>query len=199
LLNIPSDDFVIGFVGRLTADKGLDDLVTAFIALDHQASSSLDFSSLAGNCWLVVAGSLEDGDPLSQATHDIFHSHPRIRLLGWVANSSEIYRGFDVLAFPSYREGLPNVPLEAQLCGVPVVGYAATGTVDAVRNGETGILVPVGDKDSLTKALQTVLSDKQLRHRLSVAAPVWVRNNFDQTKIWSELVTCYRQWLAAVR
>lgn len=199
LLNIPSDDFVIGFVGRLTADKGLDDLVTAFIALDHQATSSLDSSSLAGNCWLVVAGSLEDGDPLSQATHDILHSHPRIRLLGWVANPSEIYRGFDVLAFPSYREGLPNVPLEAQLCGVPVVGYAATGTVDAVRNGETGILVPVGDKSGLEHALRDVLSDEHLRRRLSTAAPLWVKHNFDQTKIWSELVTCYRQWLAAVR
>jgi hypothetical protein len=60
-------------------------------------------------------------------------------------------------------------------------------------------LVPVGDKSGLEHALRDVLSDEHLRRRLSTAAPLWVKHNFDQTKIWSELVTCYRQWLAAVR
>ena len=64
-------------------------------------------------------------------------------------NPTNAYAAMDVLTFPSYREGLPNVPLEAQLCGVPVVAYAATGTVDALLDGVTGELVDVGDRHEL--------------------------------------------------
>lgn len=189
---IPLDAMVIGFVGRLTADKGVDDLVQIFIE-DLQAEPRL--ASIRENLWLVVVGDREPGDPLEARTSTLLAEHPRILHLGWIDHPESIYPSFDILAFPSYREGFPNVPLEAQLCGIPVVGYAATGTVDAVRDGDTGLLVPVGDRQGLATALVTLLADDSLRARLAAEASTWVSNTFDQRQLWSELADAYRRWL----
>ncbi|MFM7870166.1 MAG: glycosyltransferase, partial [Actinomycetota bacterium] len=110
-----------------------------------------------------------------------------------------VYPAFDLLVFPSSREGLPNVPLEAQLCGVPIVGYAATGTVDAVRHGETGVLVPVGDRRGLADAVAGLLIDTERRSRLAEAGRTWVRTTFDRRHVWSELTDLYRRWLGQSR
>lgn len=184
-VDVSTNARVIGFVGRLTANKGIDDLVHVFAAMSHGDE----------NFWLVIAGSEEEGDPITTATRQLLQTHPRIRLLGWVPDTTTLYPALDVLAFPSYREGFPNVALEAQACGVPVVGYAATGTVDAVRDGVTGILVPVGAQDEFQEALNNVLTDVDLQARLGTAGIAWVRDNFDQRMIWAELASHYRHWL----
>jgi glycosyltransferase involved in cell wall biosynthesis len=98
----------------------------------------------------------------------------------------------DVLAFPSYREGLPNVPLEAQLCGVPVVGYAATGTVDAVADGVGGILVPVGDALQFGDELRTHLVGEHESPDVRRAS-AWVSERFDRVRVWQTLVEQYER------
>lgn len=196
LLGIPLDATVIGFVGRLTADKGVDDLVQTF------ADSLLCEPRLEArreNLWLVIVGDREPGDPLDARTAQRLADHSRILDLGWMDHPESIYAAFDILAFPSYREGFPNVPLEAQLCGIPVVGYASTGTVDAVRNGETGLLVPVGDRQLFADAMVTLLSDDERRLRMSSAASIWVRKTFDQQRLWTELADTYGRWLGQSR
>ena len=84
--------------------------------------------------WLLLVGQFEDGDPVTPEVRRVIESDDRIVTVPWLADPRVAYRAMDVLAFPSYREGLPNVPLEAQLCAVPVVAYEATGTVDAVAS-----------------------------------------------------------------
>jgi glycosyltransferase involved in cell wall biosynthesis len=195
---LPVDARVIGFVGRFTKDKGIEDLVQAFES---------DFGGRE-DVWLFLVGTFEDGDPVSEATQTTIEAHERIVVVPWLDHPGAAYRAMDVLAFPSYREGLPNVPLESQLCGVPVVGYAATGTVDAVaqdagadegsrtvRDG-TSVLVPVGDVDALARelgALLTVGTDGSNRRHSEAR---WVSETFDRTLWWAALVARYHSWIA---
>lgn len=88
---------------------------------------------------------------------------PSVRLVGAKEDVLPYYRMMDIFVFPSYREGLPNAPLEAAFAGIPTIGYAATGVIDAVLTGETGILVPIGRVVALTEGLLRLLESDELR------------------------------------
>ena len=188
-LGVPADALVVGFVGRFTSDKGIADLIGAFTT---QLSRNDDV-------WLLLVGQFEDGDPVPSEVRRVIDVHDRIVTVPWLADTGVAYRAMDVLAFPSYREGLPNVPLEAQLCGVPVVAYEATGTVDAIASGVGGVLVPVGGVQELASALQELLGDADLRGEMGATGAAWVVDRFDRAVFWGGLVERYRSWVASAR
>lgn len=181
---LPDTAFVIGFIGRLTKDKGIDDLVEAFVTLGEQNPE----------VWMLLVGASEAGDPIGAATLQAIDAHQRIVHVGWTDALGPAYRALDILAFPSYREGLPNVPLEAQYCEVPVIGYAASGTVDAVRDGVTGVLVPTGDLTALTHALLKSGEDPEALAALGRAGREWVLAAFRQDVVWSAIADSYDAW-----
>ena len=96
-----------------------------------------------------------------------------------------------MLALPTYREGFPGVPLEAQASGIPVVTTRATGAVDSIVDGVTGFLVPVGDTDTLTNAIGKLLSDSGLRQRMGKAGRERMERDFHPEFIWGALVRLY--------
>jgi lipopolysaccharide/colanic/teichoic acid biosynthesis glycosyltransferase len=102
----------------------------------------------------------------------------------------------DILVLPSHREGLPNVVLEAQAAGKPVVAARATGILDAVIDGETGLLFPVGDVATLRDAVARLLQDKDLAHNLSRAGQTRVHGEFRQEQIWEAL---HQEYLALLK
>ncbi|HEY5664320.1 MAG TPA: glycosyltransferase [Ilumatobacter sp.] len=196
-LGVPAEATVIGFVGRFTHDKGIADLV------DAVGSLRADRPGLH----LLLVGQFEHGDPVAARVraaidpdhdhdHDHDPDHDHVTVVPWLDDTAVAYRAMDVLAFPSYREGLPNVPLEAQLCEVPVVGYAATGTVDAVDAGRTGVLVPTGDTGALAGALAELVDDAGRRRELGRQGPPWVLANFDRAALWRAWAERYRRWAA---
>jgi len=184
---LPLDADVIGFVGRFTKDKGIGDLVEVF------ETSFAD----RPDTWLLLVGHFEAGDPVAEATRSTIESHDQIVVIPWLEHTGVAYRAMDILAFPSYREGLPNVPLEAQLCGVPVVGYAATGTVDAVIDGLGGVLVPVGDHGRLAGHLVALFSDPATRKELSNNATLFVVGRFANETFWAGLQREFVSWSAS--
>jgi glycosyltransferase involved in cell wall biosynthesis len=147
--------------------------------------------------WLLLVGQFEEGDPVPAAVRATIEHDERIVTVAWLDHPGVAYRAMDVLAFPSYREGLPNVPLEAQLCGVPVVGYAATGTVDAVAQGVGGVLAPVGDVDALSREIVAQVSNGIDRSSSGRQETTWVVENFDRARLWAELVDRYHAWVPA--
>jgi len=174
---IPSDAPVALFVGRLTCDKGIAELVEAFLQLENRIP----------NLRLLLVGSFEDGDPLPEDIHKRLETHDRVILAGPVNDTAPYYAMADVLVLPSHREGLPTVVLEAHAAGKPVIGAAATGIVDLVVDGETGLLFPVGDVSSLADAIARLTEDKALARKLADAGRDHVNRKFRQELIWAAL------------
>jgi glycosyltransferase involved in cell wall biosynthesis len=182
-LGIPDGAPVVGFAGRLTRDKGVPELLDAF----EQVLASFP------DARLLILGSFEDGDPIPESYVRRLHCHPQVVLTGYVSDIAAYYRIMDVVAFPSYREGLAGPPLEAALVAeIPTVAFEATGTVDAVCDGVTGTIVPLGDVASFACALEKYLADDFLRREHGQAARKYVLRYFSpeivQEAIYGEYV-----------
>ena len=184
-LNLPESSLVIGFVGRLTRDKGIPELLDAFWELRK------DFPELR----LLLVGEFEDGDPVPLDVRTRIESDPLIVRPGLVADTSAYYHLMDVLALPTWREGFGLVNIEAQAAGKPVVTTRATGAVDSVQDGKTGILVPVGDASALACALRSLLGDAGGRHAMGRSGQSWVRQEFSRDKILTALAHEYHSLL----
>lgn len=184
-LGIPADSLVLGFVGRFTRDKGVVELYRAFTSL------KVAFASLK----LLVVGDFESGDPVPADLRRSLESDPDVIHTGFVADVAPYYSIMDVLVFPSYREGFPGVPLEAQAAGVPAVVSDGTGAVESVIDGVTGFVVPVGNVDRLQAAVSRLLDDGELRKQMRSAGIDWVKHNFRREIVWKGLLGDYSSLL----
>jgi glycosyltransferase involved in cell wall biosynthesis len=184
-LEIPDGAPVIGFVGRFVRDKGVPELLDAF---DQVLGSFPDAR-------LLMLGNFESGDPIQESYVKRLCDHPHILTVGFVTNPAAYYPIMDVLAFPSYREGHGTALLEAAAAQIPTVAFKATGSVDAVRDGVTGTIVPLGDVDSFARALKSYLSDDLLRLKHGYAGHEYVRCQFRPKIVWESLYTEYSRLL----
>jgi len=155
-LAIPDDSVLFMFLGRMNRDKGVPDLVRAF-------------ARLPTHCHLALVGPDEEGMDcaIESMAGDAL---PRIHRIGVTHQPWCYLAAADVFCLPSYREGFGTSVIEAAACGVPTVATRIYGLTDAVVDGETGLLVPVGDVDALTEAMGWLAEDADLRRRLGEQA-----------------------------
>jgi lipopolysaccharide/colanic/teichoic acid biosynthesis glycosyltransferase len=180
-LSIPRDIPVIGFVGRFVKDKGIRQLIEAIQEL-RKSHPELR---------LVLVGDFEKGDPVEPGIRRFIETAAEVICTGFVSDTAPYYGLMDVLALPTYREGFPGVPLESQASGVPVVTTMATGARDSVIDGETGILVPIGDSYALAIAINKLLIDTQLREQMGRAGCARMERDFRPEVIWNAQVKMY--------
>lgn len=177
---IHDTDVVFVFVGRLNRDKGLDELLAAFIQLPEHSH-------------LLVVGGLDQAAPIGAASSRILQSHPRIHWLGFQEDVRPALQAANVLVLPSYREGFPNVLLQAGAMELPVVATDISGCNEVITHGLNGWLVPVKDVQALASAMNLALSSSSTQLRdMGQAARARIVERFERGEHWQRMLAFYR-------
>jgi glycosyltransferase involved in cell wall biosynthesis len=173
---VEPDDLLVGFVGRIAFDKGVQDLLSAFRSLPDLPVR------------LVLVGPVEDED-LREAVAEL--GDRVIRIDDWTFDLYHVYVGIDVLCLPTRREGFPNVVLEAALAEVPSITTTATGSRDSVVPGVTGGRGETGDVGQLADAIRSCVADRAAVRAAGRAARDRALRDFRPAAIWSGLQSVY--------
>lgn len=182
--NTPAGDFKFCFVGRIVKDKGINELVDAFTRLCDKRD---DVS-------LFMVGQFEDAEnSVDASTRAVLQRHPKIHLLGPKSDVKPYIAACDMLLLPSYREGLPTVPIEAAALSVPTIATDIPGCNEVVINRKNGLLVPSHDSQSLHSAMaEAVDSRHSLIPQLGAKAREMVAQRYEQQKVWSAYRNFYK-------
>ena len=178
-LGAADDDLLVGSVGMLREVKNHRMLIEAFA----------DIARERPELRLAIIGEGPTRPHLERQIESLGLGS-RIVLTGAVLDVRPMFDAFDVVASSSMSEGMPNALLEAAAAGRPVVSTAAGGAVEVVVDGDTGLVVPVGDRDAMSNALATVASSAELRDRMGAEARQHVRSTFGMQRFvqeWSDL------------
>lgn len=151
------DKVIIGFVGRVVREKGIEELLKAFKELKK---SFVDIE-------LHLIGPLEQElDPISSDWVDYIEQEDGVKLLGFIEKPEELLIGCDLICLPSYREGFPMVILEAGALRIPALVSNIPGNVDTVVSKETGLIFDLNDHEDLKMKLTSLIENKKLREEL---------------------------------
>lgn len=167
---------LVGFVGRLTEDKGVSDLFNAVL----EVRNSFDTAEL------ILVGGLDQVSPLLVLDEEDSAKH-WCQKVGKVEDVRTYYWAMDIFCLPSLREGLPNANLEAAACGLPVVSTWATGCKDSVIDGLTGRLVTPGSFTELSDTILELIMDKHGRRIMGAAGRKFMSESFLQSVVWKAL------------
>ncbi len=175
---IAKDDLVFGFVGRIVRDKGINELVQAFTGVLEKEP----------HAWLFLVGPFEDHlDPVSEETRERIRTNPRIVTTGFQKDIRPFLAACDVFVFPSYREGFPNVVLQAACMELPCIVSDINGCNEIITDGESGKIVPAKDSVALALAMEELAVNANLRCRLAGKAHSEVVRKYEQSVLWEKL------------
>src|SRR5690606_10353079 len=128
---------------------------------------------------LLIVGPDDERDPIPGHVREALAADPRVHLIGATWDTPQLYTAMDIIAFPTRREGFPNVPLEAAAMRLPVVASKIPECAEAVVDGVTGILVPINEPPALAAALRRYIVDPSLRVQHGAAGRDRVLREFD--------------------
>jgi glycosyltransferase involved in cell wall biosynthesis len=164
------------FVGRLVKDKGIGELIDAFVQLAEQYPGD--------RLWLL--GEEEPAlDPLEMKHINLLRTHPSIKCWGFTKDIKPYLAASQILVFPSYREGFPNVPLQAGAMKCALILSDINGCNEIVEDGINGLLVPPKDKLALLNAMLKLRKDPDLQNLYAERIRTKIENQFDQKVLWS--------------
>ena len=177
-----NDDFILLSVGRLVKDKGIEELVEAFLD-----------SKITNRSKLVLLGDFEQElNPLSVETIKKIQDHPRIVQLDWTDHVAHYMALADVLVHPSHREGFPNVLLEAGAMMLPIICSDIIGNTDLITQKKTGLIYPVKSKEVLKEAMEFAFVKREKMNELAENLFLEIQENFERGKIHKALLKAYQ-------
>lgn len=185
-LQISDEDFVFVFVGRLVGDKGINELVDAFSKLSKEK----------GNIKLLLVGPFEnDLDPLENETLNKIDNNRNIISVGFQKDVRPYFAVSNVLTFPSYREGFPNVVMQAGAMGLPSVVSDINGSNEIIEEGKNGTIIPVKDSDAIYDAMRRMMDDEVFYKQLKGNAREMIMVRYEQNLVWQALLEEYNTLL----
>lgn len=186
---ITPDDLVFCFIGRIVVSKGVWELVQAF----EQVSGKI------ANAKLILVGEhAAERERLSESQLAQIEANKNIIITGFVDDVRIPLSAADIFVFPSYREGFPNVVLQAACMEVPSIVTDINGSNEIIQDKESGLYVQVRDIVGLRDAMLKLAGDKDLRRQMGERARSHVVHNWDQQNVWETLLSEYRNALRNV-
>jgi len=190
-LKISENDFVFVFVGRLVKDKGINELVVAFSKLIKSIKDKPQMPLVK----LLLVGELESElDPLFPEVLEEINSNPNIIFVGFQKDVRLYFGISNVLVFPSYREGFPNVVMQAGAMGLPSIVTDINGCNEIIENEENGVVIPTKDEAAIQNAMKIFLENKEYYHNLQSNSRVKIADRYDQNEIWNAILEEYMRF-----
>lgn len=198
---LEEDDFVWIFVGRLVKDKGINELVAAFRQLTEEFNDSENKNSTVDNIRnkapkLLLVGPLEpELDPLLPETLREMEHNKNILTVGYQSDVRPYLAAADALVFPSYREGFPNVVMQAGAMELPSIVTDINGCNEIIKNNENGMIISVKNKNQIYNALFKLMADLSLYNKMKSQAREDIVQHYDQKLIWNAILAEYREMI----
>ena len=182
---IPINAFIFCFVGRLVKDKGINELIAAFSQLSTLNSQLL--------IKLLLVGPFEpELDPLAPETEKAIREHPDIYMVGLQTDVRPYLAISDVFVFPSYREGFPNVVMQAGAMELPCIVTDINGCNEIIEDGVNGLIIPPKNAEQLREKMRMLLENSELRNYLKQNARSMITSRYEQKAVWEALLEEYR-------
>ena len=184
---IRDEDFVYCFIGRIVRDKGINELVKAFYEL----------SKIEDTVKLLLVGDVKaDLETLSEETKSILLNHSKIISTGIQQDVRPFLKVSHLLVFPSYREGLPNVVLQAGAMGLPSIVSNINGCNEIIQDRHNGIIVPVKNTQKLTDAMMMLYNDRELLKFMATNSRNVITGKYERRHLWGCLLEEYKKCLS---
>ncbi len=186
-LNLSDDDFVFVFVGRIVKDKGINELVASLKQTD---------------CKTIMVGSFDDDDPIDAASKQWLETSDKVRCVGWQEDVRPYLAAADALVFPSYREGFPNVPIQAGALGIPCIVTNINGCNEIIKDNLNGkiIVAPLtSGSDKMQQALESTMQwfvahSDEVR-RMGRNARGYITTRYEHRDVWEATRKMYEKLL----
>ena len=184
-LGIETNDFVFIFVGRLVADKGINELVIAFQMLQQQHV----------NIKLLLVGDYENElDPLFPETLEFIKTDKLIISTGFQYDVRPYFSISNCLVFPTYREGFPNVVMQAGAMNLPSIVTNINGCNEIIIEGENGVIIPVKNKNAIFEAMNSFISNKTQMEKMKQNARKMIVTRYEQSVVWNAILEEYNSF-----
>ncbi len=174
--NVSVNDIVVGYVGRIVKDKGINELLSAWKIL----------TSKYDNLKLLLVGPFEERDSIGSSQKEYITSNSSIIHTGLIDDVTPLYMLMDMFVLPSYREGFPTVILEASAMELPIITTRSTGCLDAIIENETGIFSEI-EGNALMRNIEFYLLNKDIGKQHGINGRKFVVENFDQNIVWKAI------------
>ena len=182
-LGIQNSDIVFTFVGRLVTDKGINELISAFkkVCVKYK------------NIKLLLVGTFEtELDPLHKGTLTEINTNKNILSVGWQTDVRPYFAVSDILVFPSYREGFPNVVMQAGAMYLPSIVTDINGCNEIITNNINGIIIPPKNEEMLLATMIELIEDSEKRERMSNVSRGIICKNYKREVIWKAILQEYK-------